>query len=113
MWRTAFGVLLVVHGLLTIVIWFPSPTAEAPMDTSRSWLLGEARTVSVVLAVVAGLFIAASGVGLLSHQEWWSIVGLGGGVLSLALFALFFTAWWLLAIAVSSALVVFAFRDLI
>src|SRR5687768_13717897 len=83
MWRTAFGVLLVGHGLLTILIWSPSPSAEAPMNTSRSWLLGDARTVSVVLAVVAGLLIAASGVGLLAHQGWWSIVGLGGGVLSL------------------------------
>ena len=51
MWRTAFGVVLVVYGLLTTVIWAPGPNAEAPMDTSRSWLLGETRSVSVALAV--------------------------------------------------------------
>lgn len=113
MWRTAFGVLLVAHGLLTIVIWTPRPSADAPMDTSRSWLLGEARAVSVALAVVAGLLIAASGAGLLSHQDWWSVVGLGGGALSLALFALFFSGWWLLAIALSTTLVVVAFRDFV
>lgn len=113
MWRTAFGVLLIAHGFLTIVIWSPRPSADAPMDTSRSWLLGEARTVSVTLAVVAGLLIAAGGAGLLSHQEWWSVVGLVGGALSLVLFGLFFTGWWLLAIAISSTLVVVAFRDLV
>jgi hypothetical protein len=109
-WRAAFGVLLVAHGLVTILIWSPSPSVEAPMSTSRSWLLGDARLVSLVLALIAGLLIAASGVGLLSHQDWWSLLGLAGGVTSLGLFALFFTPWWLVAIAISSALVVAALR---
>jgi hypothetical protein len=111
MWRTAFGVLLVAHGILTILIWSPSPSPEAPMSTSRSWLLGDARSVSVVLALTAGLLIAAAGAGLLSHQDWWSLVGLAGGALSLALFGLFFTPWWLVAITISAGLVVAALRD--
>ena len=111
MWRTAFGVLLVAHGLLTIVIWLAPPSADAPMDTGRSWLLGDARGVALACAVVAGLLVAASGVGLLGHQSWWSVVGLGGGLLSLALFGLFFSGWWLLAIAISSTLVILAIRD--
>lgn len=110
MWRTAFGFLLVAHGLLTVVIWLPRPDADAPMDTSHSWLLGEARVVSVACAVVAGVLIATSGVGLLGDQTWWSIVGLGGGLLSLVLFGLFFSVWWLLAIAISSSLVIVAIR---
>jgi hypothetical protein len=105
MWRTVFGVLLVLHGLLTILIWSLPPSSEAPMDTSHSWLVGDARTVSVVLALTAGPLIAAAGVGLLSHQAWWSLVGLAGGALSLALFGMFFTPWWLLAIAISGSLV--------
>jgi hypothetical protein len=111
MWRTAFGVLLVAHGLLTILIWSPSPSPEAPMNTSRSWLLGDARTISVVLALTAGLLIAAAGAGFLSHQDWWSLVGLAGGALSLGLFGLFFTPWWLVAITISAGLVVVALRD--
>jgi uncharacterized membrane protein (DUF441 family) len=110
-WRTAFGVLLVGHGILTIVIWSPSPSAEAPMDTSRSWLLGKARTTSLVLAVVAGTLVAASGLALLGHQDWWSFVGLAGGALSLALFGLFFSPWWLVATAISAGLVVAAVGD--
>jgi hypothetical protein len=104
-WRTAFGILLVVHGLLTILIWSPTPSGGAPMDTSHSWLFGDARTLSLLLALTAGPIVAVAGVCLLSHQAWWSLIGLAGGVLSLALFAMFFTPWWLAAIAISASLV--------
>lgn len=94
MLRTLLGWFVVAHGLLTIVIWSPNPRAvdgSAPMDTRRSWLFGDARTVSLVLAVVAGMIVAAAGMGFVTHQAWWSIAGVVGGVLSLVLFALFFT----------------------
>jgi hypothetical protein len=80
------------------------------MDTSHSWLLGEARTLSLVAAIAAGLLIVAAGLGVLSHQTWWPLVGLIGGALSLALFVLFFTPWWLGAIAISTGLVIAALR---
>ena len=82
------------------------------MNTSRSWLLVEARRASVLLAVTAGLLIAASGAGWLSAQDWWAAVGLTGGAASLALFGLFFGPWWLLGAAISTTLVVVAFRDM-
>ena len=111
MWRTGFGVLLVAHGLLTIAIWTPSPNTRAPMNTSKSWLLGDARTASVALAVTAGALIAPAGAGLLTEQGWWSMVGLAGATLSVGLFALFFTPWWLVAIAISASLFVVALRE--
>jgi hypothetical protein len=111
MWRTALGAFLIAHGVLTAIIWSAPPGGEAPMTPGRSWLLGDARLVSVVLAVVSGLLIVASGVGVLGHRDWWSAAGLAGGVLSLVLFLLFFSLWWLIGIAISSALVVAALRD--
>lgn len=114
MWRTMLGWFVVAHGSLTILIWAPNPQtldANAPMDTSHSWLLGDARTVSVVLAVVAGVVMAVAGVGFLTHQTWWTVAGMAGGVLSLVLFGLFFTPWWAAAIAISAALVVAAARS--
>lgn len=111
MWRTVFGVLLVAHGLVTIIIWVPSPTGKAPINTSRSWLLGDARTLSVVLAVTAGALIALAGAGLLTDLDWWSMIGLAGATLSLALYGLFFTPWWLVAISISGALFVATLRD--
>src|SRR5918995_3506161 len=112
MWRIVSGVVLVAHGLLTILIWAFPPSTGAPMDTSRSWLLREARALSVVLAIAGGLLIAASGLGLLTHQSWWPLAGLAGGALSLLLFGLFVTPWWLVAIAISSGLVVAALRTI-
>jgi len=110
MWRSALGVLLIVHGLLHILIWSPKPSPTAKIDPSHSWLLGAARILSLVLAITAGLLIAAAGLGLLSDQSWWSLVGLAGGVLSLALFGLFFTPWWLAGITISAGVVIAALR---
>ena len=113
MWRTLVGWFVVAHGLLTILIWSPNPrtlTADAPMDTSHSWLFGDARAISLPLAIAAGLIMAAAGVGFLTHQAWWTAAGLTGGVLSLVLFGLFFTPWWAAAVAISIALVVAAVR---
>lgn len=83
------------------------------MNTSHSWLFGEARMGSLALAILAGLLIAVSGTALLAHQEWWSIIGLAGAALSLALFGLFFTPWWLLGIAISTAIGVVTLRDIV
>lgn len=81
MWRTFLGWFVVAHGLLTIMIWAPNPQgvdANAPMDTSHSWLLGDARTISLILAAIAGVVIAAGGVGFLTHQAWWAVTGMTG-----------------------------------
>jgi hypothetical protein len=40
------------------------------------------------------------------------LAGLAGGALSLLLFGLFVTPWWLVAIAISSGLVVAALRTI-
>jgi hypothetical protein len=111
--RTLLGWFVVAHGLLTIVIWSPNPqtaATEAPMDTSHSWLLGDARAISLTLAIIAGVVIASAGVGFLTHQAWWPTAGLVGGAMSLVLFGLFFTPWWAAGIAISVALVVAAGR---
>ena len=113
MWRTVLGWFVVAHGLLTVVIWSPDPrrvAGDAPMDTSRSWLLGDARALSLVLAITAGLAIAAAGGGFLADAAWWSVAAVVGGGLSLVLFGLFFTPWWAAGITISVVLVVAAVR---
>jgi hypothetical protein len=113
MTRFLLGAFVVAHGLVTIAIWSPNPRTvkpSPPMDTSHSWLLGDARTAAIALAISAGLVMAAAGVGFLTHQEWWTVAGVAGGALSLILFALFFTPWWLAGIAISVALLAASFR---
>lgn len=113
MTRFLLGAFVVAHGLVTIAIWSPNPpTVERapPMDTSHSWLLGDARAAALALAVTAGVAIAAAGIGFLGHQQWWTVAGVVGGGLSLLLFALFFTRGGWPGIAISAALVVGALR---
>ncbi len=111
MTRIALGVLVIAHGLITLAIWIPPPSNDAPMHPSHSWLLGESRLTSLVIAILAGFLILSSGIGILFHQDWWIIAGLGGATVSLALYALFFSPWWLIAIVISAVLGVAAFRE--
>lgn len=72
MTRFLLGAFVVAHGLVTIAIWSPNPRTvdpPPPMNTSHSWLLGEARSVALTLAIAAGVAIAAAGVGFLTHQD--------------------------------------------
>jgi hypothetical protein len=55
--------------------------------------------------LVIGVALAIAGLGFLTHQAWWPVAGMAAAGSSLALFALFFTPWWLIGIAISSALV--------
>lgn len=113
--RTLVGLFLVAHGLVTALIWASPRRAVAdgrwrPPDPSNSWLLGDLRTLSVVLGLTIGLALAIAGIGFLTHQPWWPAVGLTAAVCSLFLFALFFAPWWLVGIAISTALFVGALR---
>lgn len=113
MLRSLLGALVVAHGLVTIAIWAPNPQTvkiPPPMDTSHSWLLGDARTIALALATAAGVSIAVAGIAFLVHAPWWPLGALVSGGLSLLLFGLFFTPWWLAGIAISSGLVVAAVR---
>lgn len=113
MLRNLLGAFIVAHGLVTIAIWSPNPHTvqpAPPMDTSHSWLFGDARTVALALAVSAGPLIVIAGIAFLAHAGWWPQAALASGALSLLLFGLFFTPWWLVGIAISSALVVGALR---
>lgn len=116
MLRNIAGLLVLVHGFITIAIWVPNPQhvqPAPPMDTSHSWLLGQARGVSVALAVAAGVLLASAGIAFLSGAAWWPLAAIVSGVVSLILFGLFFTPWWLAAIAISAGLVVGAVRELL
>lgn len=115
MWRSFLGVLLVAHGLVTVAIWgAPSPAAvEGPVrppDPAHSWLLGDVRSLSVVLGVLVGLALAVAGVGFLTDQGWWPSLAIGAGAASLVLFGIFFTPWWVVGIAISIVVLVAGLR---
>ncbi len=113
--RTILGIFLLLHGVLTALIW-SAPTLSAaegqvqPPNPSHSWLFGDIRSAAVIFGLVAGAALIVSGFGFLTHQTWWPPAAMAGGVTSLALFAVFFTPWWSAGIAISTALVIGALR---
>jgi hypothetical protein len=115
MWRTALGGLVVVHGLLTAAMWLPKykeveGASIQPPNTSHSWLFGEARGLALTLGVTAALLLVIAGAAFLTQQTWWPTAGLIAGSVSLLLFALFFSPWWVIAFAISGGLVIAALR---
>ena len=102
--RFLLGAFIVAHGLLTALIWVSSPKADAPFRATHSWLLGEARPLAVVVALVAAAGFLLAGVGFIADQAWWAVTGIGAGTAALLLMALYFNPWLLAGIAVSAGI---------
>ena len=96
--RILLGAFIVAHGLLTAFIWVSSPNADAPFRAGRSWLVGEARSLAVVAALVAAAGFVLAGVGFIADQAWWAVIGVGAGAVALVLMTLFFNPWLLAAL---------------
>jgi hypothetical protein len=78
--RVLFGVFIVAHRLLTAFI---------------SWLIGDARPLAIVIALVAAAGFVLAGVGIIADQVWWAVTGVGAGVVALVLMTLFFNpCYW-------------------
>lgn len=108
MWRFLFIGFLIAHGLVHLAIWLlPKPADQkAPFDPDHSWLLGEQKTVALLLAVTAAVLLMAGGLGLWAHADWWRSVAAIGLAASFGLMVLFFNPWYLLIEGVNGALIV-------
>jgi len=108
MWRLLFIAFLIAHGLVHLAIWLmPRPAEEkAPFDPDHSWLLGNQKTVAVVLAVMAAVLLLAGGLGLWAHAGLWRGVAAIGLAISLGLMVVYFNPWYLFIGAINAALIV-------
>ena len=102
--RILLGAFIVAHGLLTAFIWVSPPNADAPFRATHSWLLGDARTLAVVVALVAAVGFVLAGVGFIGQQAWWAFTGIGAGAAAVVLMTLFFNPWLLAGIAISAGI---------
>ena len=102
--RILLGAFIVAHGLLTAFIWVSPPNPDAPIRATHSWLLGDARTLAVVVALVAAAGFVLAGVGFITDQAWWPAIGVGAGTAALLLMALYFNPWLLAGIAISAGI---------
>ena len=112
MLRVLLGAFIVAHGLLTAFIWISSPKADAPFRATHSWLLGEARPVAVVVALVAAAGFLLAGVGVIAEQTWWAFAGVSAGAVAPLLMTLFFNPWLLAGIAISAGILYAGFHAL-
>jgi lysylphosphatidylglycerol synthetase-like protein (DUF2156 family) len=108
MWRFIFIAFLIAHGLVHLAIWLmPKPADQkAPFDPDHSWLLGEQKTMAVLLAVSAAALLVAGGFGLWVHADWWRSVAVIGLATSFSLIAVYFNRWYLFIEGVNAALIV-------
>ena len=107
------GALIVADGAVTAMMWLVPAKADAPFNVAHSWLLGDARGVALVLAVVAALGFAVAGVGVIGHHPWWADFGVAAGALALALMVLYFSPWLLVGILISTAILAVGARQLL
>jgi hypothetical protein len=108
MWRFLFIGFLIAHGFVHLAIWLvPKPADQkAPFDPSRSWLLGDQKSVAMVLAVAAAVLLVAGGLGLWVHMDWWRGVAAIGLVMSFGLMVLYFNPWYVFIEVVNAGLIV-------
>ena len=108
MLRFLFIGFLIAHGLVHLAIWLmPKPAEQkAPFDPDHSWLLGDQKTVAVLLAVTAAVLLVGAGLGLWGAVDWWRGVAAVGLVTSFSLMVVYFTPWYLFIEGVNAALIV-------
>ena len=102
--RVLLGAFIVAHGLVTALIWVSPARADAPFQATHSWLIGDARPLAVVTALMAAAAFVLAGVGFITQQAWWALTGIGAGAVALWLMTLFFNPWLLAGIAISSGI---------
>ena len=110
--RVLLGVVIVAHGLLTALIWLSPPKADAPFRATHSWLIGDARSLAIVIALVAAAGFVLAGVGIIADQAWWAVTGIGAGAVALLLMTLFFNPWLLAGITINAEILYVGFQAL-
>ena len=69
-------------------------------------MLGEQKTMAVLLAVTAAALLVAGGFSLWVHADWWRSVAVIGLAASFSLMVVYFTPWYLFIEGVNAALIV-------
>jgi len=80
MWRILFITFLAAHGFVHIAVWAtpkPADGKEPPFDAAHSWLLGDARSLAISLAVVSAALFVVAALGVFGHADWWRSGGRG------------------------------------
>ncbi len=102
------GLFLVAHGLVHLAVWVAPPPPDAPFDSRRSWLLGDASSLSQTLAIAACAVFVLAGVLVIAAADLGATLALAGAVTSLVLVLLTFNRWFVFAVAINVAIIAIA-----
>ncbi|MGE0229276.1 MAG: hypothetical protein AB7I38_09695 [Dehalococcoidia bacterium] len=108
--RFAAGLFLVWHGLVHVIMW--GLYESASWNPRHSWLLGDARSIAIAVAVLAAALFALAGLALLTDTGSWPHAAVAAAAVSIALMLLTFNVRWLWGIALDAAVVALALRAL-
>lgn len=111
--RWLFFTLLLGHAGVHAVMWtlpFTDATDDMPFNPAHSWWLGDQRVIAALLAGVVTVLYVVVGIGWLTEASWWPTAMIGASALSLALMTLFFSPWWVVGIALSFGLGIYALQ---
>jgi len=98
------GWLILIHAVLTAVVWAAPLLPDAPFNPGHSWLIGDSRSIAVPTSLILALALAATGVGLLSGQSWWAMLALAAGAVGALFTLVYFNPWLSLAVAINAAI---------
>lgn len=104
MLRLVMGGFVLAHGVVTAAIWVAPKAPDTPFEPAHSWLLGDSRRLSALLAAAAGVGLVLTGVGVLADQGWWAGLGAASATLAIVLMLLYFNHWLVLGIAISASI---------
>src|SRR5688500_7106725 len=79
------GVFFIAHGLVTAVIWAAPGGKDAPFDPAHSWLIGDTRTLALLIGAVVGLALVATGAGMIADAAWWPALAVVAGFAGIVL----------------------------
>lgn len=107
----SIGWLIIVHAVITAVVWMAPLVPDAPFNPGHSWLLGDTRGIAAPASLLLALALAATGTGLLLGQAWWAPLGLAAGVAGAGFIVVYFHPWLSLAIVINAAIAIAAAVD--
>jgi hypothetical protein len=106
------GVFFITHGLVTAVIWAAPGGKDAPFDPAHSWLIGDTRTLALLIGAVVGLALVATGAGMIADAAWWPALAVVAGFAGIVLMTVWFDPWLILGLGINLAVLVVGLRAL-
>jgi hypothetical protein len=109
--RIVFVTFLLGHAAVHAVMWslpYTDAVDDMPFDPAQSWLIGDRAGIAAGLAgVAAGGFVIAA-IGFATRTTWWPAVLGAASAVSIVLMILFLSSYWIVGIALSTALGIYA-----